>query len=326
MPIRVVKEKAEYFAKIIYSQFNESINSSKFSLSFKLANMTPVFKNESRNHKNNYRPVHILPLISKVFEKIMNKQLSIYFEEILSKFQCGFRKGFSTQHCLLLMLEKWKRAVDNNKVFGALLTDLSKAFDCISHDLLIANLNAYGLSLSALKVVHSYLQNRKQRTKIGSSYSLWEEIVSGVPQGSILGPLLFNIFLCDLFLSIENNYFTNYADDTTPYVIGNNPDEVVSELKDITEKLFTWFSQNEMKANLGKCHMLLSSTESLNFQISETVIHNSQSKKLLGVTFDNKLKFEKHIIRICQKANRKLNALARVTTTDKTAYPNECFL
>ena len=242
----------------------------------------------------------------------MNKQLSIYFEEILSKFQYSFRKGFSTQHCLLLILEKWKRAVDNNKVFGALLTDLSKAFDCISHDLLIAKLNAYGWSLSALKLVHSYLQNRKQITKIGSSYSLWEKIVSGVPQGSILGPLLFNIFLWDLFLSIENNYLTNYADDTTPYVIGNNPDEVVSELKDITEKLFTWFPQNEMKANLGKCHMLSSSTESLKFEISETVIHNSQSKKLLGVTFDNKLKFEKHIKTICQKANSKLNALARI--------------
>ena len=140
------------------------------------------------------------------------------------------------------MLEKWKRAVDNNKVFRALLSDLSKAFDCISHELLIAKLSTYGLSLSALKLVHSYLQNRKERTKIGSSYSLWEEIVSGVPQRSILGPLLFSVFLCDLFLSIENNYFTNYADDTTPYVIGNNPDEVVSELKDITEKLFTWFS------------------------------------------------------------------------------------
>ena len=116
-----------------------------------------------------------------------------------------------------------------------------------------------------------------------------------------------------MFLSIENNYFTNYADDTTPYVIGNNPDEVVSELRDITEKQFTWFSQNEMKANLGKCHMLLSSTELLNFQISETVIHNSQSKKLLGVTFDNKLNFEKHINAICQEANRKLNAVARIT-------------
>ena len=262
LPVRFVKENAEYFAEIICSQFNESINSLKFPLSFKLANVAPVFKNESRNHRNNYRPVSILPLISKVFEKIMNKQLSIYFEEILSKFQCGFRKGFRTQHCLLLILEKWKRAVDNNKVFGALLTNLSKAFDCISHDLLIAKLNAYGLSLSALKLMHSYLQNHKQRIKIGSSYSLWEEIVSGVPQGSILGPVLFNIFLCDLFIRIENNYFTNYADHITPYVIGNKLDEVVSELKDITEKLFTWFSQNEMKANLGKCHMFLSSTES----------------------------------------------------------------
>ena len=129
----------------------------------------------------------------------------MYFEEILSKFQCGFREGFSTQHCLLLMLEKWKRAVDNNKVFGGLLTNLSKAFDCISHNLLIAKLNAYGLSLSALKLGHSCLQNRKQRTKIGSSYSLQEEIVSRVPQGSILGSLLFSIFLCDLFLSIKNN-------------------------------------------------------------------------------------------------------------------------
>ena len=119
-----------------------------------------------------------------------------------------------------------------------------------------------------------------------------------------MGVLLFNIFLCDLFLNIENNHFTNYADDTTPYVIGNNPDKVVSELKGIIEKLFTWFSQNEMKANLGKCHMLLSFTESLNFQISETVIHNSQTKKLLGVTFDNKSKFEKHINTICQKANK----------------------
>ena len=128
-----------------------------------------------------------------------------------------------------------------------------------------------------------------------------------------MGPPLINIFLCDLFLSIENNYFTHYADDTTPYVIDNNPDEVVSELTDITEKLFTWLSQNEMKANLGKLHMLLSSTEFLNLQISETVIQNSQSKKLLGVIFDNKLKFEKHIKTICQKANRKLNALARIT-------------
>ena len=112
---------------------------------------------------------------------------------------------------------------------------------------------------------------------------------------------------------MEGNYFTNYADGITPYVVENNAEEVVSELKAITQKLFTWFAQIEMKANLNKCHLLLSITDAFNFEISETVIHNSNSKKLLGVTFDNKLKFAKHIITICQRANRKLNALARLT-------------
>ena len=140
--------------------------------------------------------------------------------------------------------------------------------------MLIAKLNAYGLSLPALTLVHNYLESRKQRTKNGTAHSLWEEIFSGVPQGSILDPLLFNIFLCDLFLTIEGNYFTNYADDTTPYVIGNNAEEVVSELKTITQKLFIWFAQNEMKANLNKCHLLLSITDAFSLEISETLIRN----------------------------------------------------
>ena len=101
----------------------------------------------------------------------MSEQMSQFFENIFPRYQCGFRKGFSTQQCLLAILEKWKRPVDNSKMFGALLTDLSKAFDCLDHELLIAKLNAYGFSLTALKLVHNYLSNRKQRTKINSSYS-----------------------------------------------------------------------------------------------------------------------------------------------------------
>ena len=120
---------------------------------------------------------------------VSNIIVSNIFEDIFNKQQCGFRKGYNTQQCLLKMLEKWKRSVDQGKVFGALLTDLSKAFDCLDHELLIAKLNAYGFSLPALRLINDYLSNRRQRTRIGNSFSDWFEVILGVPQGSILGPL-----------------------------------------------------------------------------------------------------------------------------------------
>ena len=212
----------QIFLLNVCRQFNDAVCSSKFPATFKFANVTPVFKKDNRNQKDNYRPISILPIISKIFEKLICRQLSNHFDNIFSKFQCGFRKGFSAQHCLLLMIDKWKKVVDNNKDFGAILTDLSKAFDCICHDLLDAKLHAYGLSLPALKMIQNYLLDRKQRTKARSSYSSWENIITGVPQGSILEPLLFNIFLWDLFLEHEEYCFHNYADDTTPYVVANN--------------------------------------------------------------------------------------------------------
>ena len=194
--------------------------------------ITLLYKKGKNYIKGNYRPVSILPNLSKIFEKCMFEQMSQFFENIFSKYQCGFRKGFSTQQCLLAMLEKWKRSVDNSKMFGALLTDLSKAFDCLDHELVIAKLNAYGFSLTALKLVHNYLSNRKQRTKINSTYSSLLEIIFGVPQGSILGPLLFNIFLINLFFIIEDTDIGSYADDNTPYVIADNTDGVIKSLEE----------------------------------------------------------------------------------------------
>ena len=135
-------------------------------------------------------------------------------------------------------------ATDNSKAFGALLTDLSKAFDCLSHDLLIAKLHAYGLDLATLKILQDYLTNRKQRTKVDSFYSSWEKILSGVPQGSILGPLLSKIFMRDMFLTLKTTSFTGYADDNTPFVVTENTTNVKPALKDIGENLIKWFSDN----------------------------------------------------------------------------------
>ena len=158
---------------------------SKFSTCLKLANITPVFKKGACTSKNNYRPVSVLPVFSKIFERLLSRLLLEFFDNILSKFQCGFRKGYGTQHCLLLMLEIWKGASDNNKAFGALSTDLLKAFDSFSHDLLTAKLHAYSLDIYSLNILQDYLSNHKIRTKVDSFYSSWEEIPSRVPQGSI---------------------------------------------------------------------------------------------------------------------------------------------
>ena len=212
------------------------------------------------------------------------------------------------------MVEKMLLARDKKEVCGAILTDLSKAFDCISHDLLIAQLNAYGFDKNALNVIHNYLFGRSQKTKVGSSFSDLLDILYGVPQGFILGPLLFNVNLCDLFLCEYSSEFSNFADDTTPYECGKNYDEVINKLEDTIEKLFNWFQYNNFKANASKCHSFLSPYKPVTIKIKESAIESSNSEKLLGVTIDSKLSFDDHITILCRKTSQKLHALSRVAS------------
>ena len=154
------------------------------------------------------------------------------------------------------MLEKWKRSVDSGNAFGALLTDLSKAFDCLNHELLIAKLNAYGFILPALRLIHDYLSHRKQRTGVNNSYSQWLDVMFGVPQGSILGPLLFNILLADLFFIHNDIDIANFADDYTPYLSAKHVEDVIESLERPSVSLFRWFENNLLKGNADKCHFL----------------------------------------------------------------------
>ena len=171
IPVKIIKANKNFFAEAICFYFNKSLENGKFPNCLKLANITPVFKPGVRISQNNYTPTSILPVFSKIFERFLSRQLSEFFDNILSKFQCGFRKGYETQLCLLQMLEIRKGATDNNNALDALLTDLSKAFDCLSHHLLFVKLHAYGLDIDSLNILQDYLSNRKQRTKVESFYS-----------------------------------------------------------------------------------------------------------------------------------------------------------
>ena len=313
IPIKVIKNNSDIFSNILFESINHCFSTSCFPDELKHSEVIPIHKKDSKLDKANYRPVSILLNFSKIFEICMFEQISNYFENILSKYQFGFRKGFNAQQCFIAMIELWKKSVDQKKAFGALLTDLSKAFDCVNHELLIAKCAAYGLDYLSLKLLFSYLENRKQTVRINYAFSESKSVKYGVPQGSVLGPLLFNIYICDLFVTIKDWKVANYADDTTPYVMCDDMESVIISLESCSKLIFTWFENNYMKANSDKSHLLLSTDNVIQANINNDLISNSKSEKLLGVTVDSKLKFDEHVNKLCDKASQKLSALARVS-------------
>ena len=264
----------------------------------------------------------MLVVVSKIFERIMDQQTNDYIEKFLSKFLCGYRKGYNCETAMVPMVENWKKARDNSEHAGGIMMDLSKAFDTINHELLIAKLHAYGFSQDALQIIHSYLSDRWHRTKIDGSYSSWKEIMSGVPQGSVNGPKWFNIYLNDLFFLFLNTEVCNLADDSTPYACDANLSKLLRNLESDAASAIMWFDYNYMKSNQSKCHFMVASNspELLWIQVGEQIIWESEREKLLGVTMDKGLRFDKHVKIISDNASAKVTALSRlirIVSTEK---------
>ena len=194
-----------------------------------------------------------------------------------------------------------------------MLTDLSKEFDCLDHKLLIAKLNAYYVNKNALTFIYSYLRGRRQRTKVNSVYSSWRDVNCGVPQGSILGPLLFNIFINGIFFFITEAKIANYTDDNTAYTVAKFIENLLSTLEDETSAILDWFRINEMKSNDDKCNLIVAKNENLSIKLGNELIESCNLVDLLGITIDNELKFNEYVTNMLKKENQKFHALARIS-------------
>ena len=172
----MLKLSANLCHKEIMFHINNAINDCNFPSDLKVGDVSPVFKTDDSAIKKNYRPISVLPCISKIFERVLNTQMVRLMKERLSDLLCGFREKYSTQHALIRLIESCRNCLDNKGFVGMVLIDLSKAYDCLPHDLLIAKLACYGFGSGSLHLIYSYLTGRKQRVKIGSTFINWLDI------------------------------------------------------------------------------------------------------------------------------------------------------
>ena len=318
IPPKLIKIGADIIAEPLTQAINCCLRQGIFPENAKVASVVPLDKGKPDKYDVlNYRPVSILNVFSKIYEKVIKNQLASYLDKYFSPFISAYRKSYSTQQVLIRLLEEWREKLDNNFIVGTVLMDLSKAFDCIPHFLIIAKLAAYGFKRETLRLIYSYLKGRKQCVKINNTYSDYNEITSGVPQGSILGPVFFNLSINDLFFFIEKASMYNFADDNTLSAWGETISKLIDTLESESNIVINWFTKNETIINPDKFQAIIldkkkSNLTNIPLTVDNQTIQSVPSVKLLGIHLDDKLNFNLHISNICRSAANQLNALIRL--------------
>ena len=228
-------------------------------------------------------------------------------EEYFSPLISAYRTNYSSQHVIIRLQEEWRKKFDENFAVAVVLTDLPEAFDCIPHDLLIAKLAAYCLSEEVLVYILSYLSNCKQCVRINDAYSEFENITTGVPQGSILGPFLFNLSINNLFCFILIASVHNFSDHNTLSAFAENVSKLINILQRESEVITDWFKKNQMIVNPDKFQVIIIDKKKGDHTNENVVIDNKQIKtvplvELSGIQLDDKLNFSPHISNICKSA------------------------
>ena len=301
---------------------------------WKTAKVTPVFKGGDREELTNYRPISVLPLVSKLLERAVNDQLSTFLNmnESLVTEQSGFRPQHSTQTAVLDVTDHILNNMDNGKVTGAIFVDLKKAFDTVDHAILLSKLNDNGVRELELKWFESYLSGRKQATKIDGTTSDFANVSVGVPQGSILGPLLFIIFINSLPLSITSipgTKISMYADDTMIMFDGTTPDNIESDMVNGINQVIQWLINHKLTLNVSKTKFMIFGSRPriptfsrVQITLNDMSIERVHLYKYLGVILDEHMSWSEHIDYTAKKISMKIGFLRR---SAKPCLPNSTF-
>ena len=337
IPIRAIKMGIEKLAYPISILINRIIVEGRIPNEFKLALTTPVHKKGDVDNPENYRPISVLPIMGKIMEKVLVKQLYTYLldNKLISAQQHGFKAKHSTTTCLLELTEDIRQELDKGKATGIVALDLSKAFDSINHGKLLRKLESVGIRHKAHSLIKDYLSKRQQIAKHGELRSDSVTTTHGVPQGSILGPLLFIVYINDIFTETDHCKILSYADDTTLYVSSKYPGNLQSALNDDIKRLTNWFGNNGLMVNANKSHFIVinspatdSRFNSIHIKVGRSNIPAERTIPILGVTLDKHLKWNDHVNGTIRRCKYQLRAFYRsmkfLDLNEKRLLYNSC--
>jgi hypothetical protein len=298
---------------------NLSLSEGIFPDELKLARVAPIYKSGDPKLINNYRPISVLPFFSKIFEKIIYSRLITFINKhnLIYRYQFGFRHQYSTLLALVTLVDRIITGISNSEITLGTCLDFSKAFDTVDHKILLKKLEVYGIRGIAHKLIKSYLDNRKQYVIFNSCSSTLKTINCGVPQGSIIGPLLFILYINDMAYVSDKVFPIFYADDSNLFVKGINVENMVNVLNCELSKIYDWLNANKLSLNLNKtqCIIFKSRKKKINntftVKIDNTIVNYVSFIKFLGVTIDSHLSWEHHSKHIRKKISKGLGILCK---------------
>ena len=337
---KTIKSTYTHFLKPLVHICNLSLLHGVFPQELKIARVIPLYKGGDSSYMVNYRPVSVLPVFSKVLERIMYDRVIdfINLNDLLHKLQFGFRALHSTSIALMILVDKITKALHSGEYVLGVFIDFSKAFDTVNHEILLRKLHFYGITGTAYKWFASYLHDRSQYVTYNNTSSSKKPISCGVPQGSILGPLLFLLYINDIANISDILYLILFADDTNAFLSGKNINQMISTMNVELEKLSIWLYANKLSLNVAKTHFIIFRSIGMKkpvydreLIINDEVVLQQNQTKFLGVILDEKLTWDPHIkyikpkiakgIGIVNKAKRLINSKTLLILYYSFIYP-----